>query len=234
MLGDHRKMTSAPNYTGQFADHANQFKSHPMESLIQSQPARIRPDTLDMFTSKFLRLPGVVEIEDSIVFPDSFAGKISDLDVPLSIMSETIREANRLTETRDAFTRGSVYREHVPEDDMYVDRTAWKAEETRIAALREQLRTSAQQRNTFESRNGRAPLCGREMSTGRPCPQHTPEDTREQYTKRDTYGDPIAYRDVPVPADLAGHWYGVEAISWTRGVNASYVQAVRIARGLES
>src|SRR5882757_9504 len=169
--------------------------------------------------------PGAVEVQDSIVFPKG---------VPLPLMDAVVREANRLTETRDAFARGSVYREHTPEDDMYVDRAAWKAEETRIAALREQLRTSARQRNTFEARNGRAPLCGREMSTGRPCPQHTPEDTREQYTKRDTYGDPIAYRDVPVPADLAGHWYGVEAISWTRGVNASYVQAVRIARGLES
>src|SRR6266403_3406575 len=86
--------------------------------------------------------PGAVEIEDSIVIPDTGA-----LDVPLS---RVVQEANRLTEARDTFARKAVYREHTPEDDMYVDRSAWKAEETRIAALREQLRTSTRQRNTFE------------------------------------------------------------------------------------
>lgn len=221
-LGDHRKMTSATNHLVQ---GASEFHKHLLEELDQAayRIRSIRPTSPLPIPEHVLRMKPA-EVEDSIVIPD-----IDALDVSLS---RVVQEANRLTETRDAFARKAVYREHTPEDDMYVDRAAWKAEETRIAALREQLRVSTRQRNTFEARNGRAPMCGREMSTGRPCPQHTPEDTREQHTKRDTYGDPIAYRDVPVPADLAGHWYGVEAISWTRGVNASYVQAMRIAKGL--
>lgn len=168
----------------------------------------------------------IPELADKVDIQDmSLSGVLSS-----KVHAAVIRETNRLTEARDAFTR-----DYVPEDDLYVDRDAWKAAEIRLQQVAASASASFRRladataaasdrgrarQAAFQARNGRPGRCGQELSTGRPCPQHAPEDTREQYTQRDTYGDPVTYRNIPVPADLAGHWYGIEAISWTRGVES--------------
>ena len=137
---------------------------------------------------------GTAEIRDEIV--------VSPVGTPNAV----VQEADRLTRAKDDRVTG--YWEHVPEDDMYVDRDAWKAAETRLR----QVATDA-----ADTRS-----------------QYGLTDTRSQYVRRDANGAVITYRNIPVPTDLASRWSGIEAISWTRGVesvhraNLSAVQQMRM------
>jgi len=142
-----------------------------------------------------IELPaGAVEIQDYIVSPRVEALEIPLADVLSEVHDAVIREANRITRMKDDRVTG--YREHVPEDDMYVDRDAWKAAEIRLQKVASD--AAEAMRNLAMA------------------------DTRSQYVRRDTHGNVITYRNIPVPADLAGHWSGIEAISWTRGVESVY------------
>lgn len=157
-------------------------------------------------------------------------------------------ESLRLTEQRDAARRREAEAWAAPvqqrtgllgDDDLYVNREAWKATSAAMDSMGKALADQARARTAaVEAVMG---LGSEALDALRYARETAAQLRREAAERGEPYsldretvfadnGEPMTYQNVRVPADLVTDYYGTKAITWRRGVNAAH-RAAREEQG---
>lgn len=182
--------------------------------------------------------------------PEAYSDRLSAVmaEPVYGSAAAVLGESLRLTEQRDAARRREAEALAAPlqqrtgllsDDDLYVNREAWKATSAAMDSVGKALADQARARTAaveavmgLGSEALDALRYARETAAQLRCEA---AERGEPYSlDRETVfadnGEPMTYQNVRVPADLVTDYYGTKAITWRRGVNAAH-RAAREEQG---